>query len=86
VKGKIETKEVKIGALRNGFRAIETGLEPGDKVVITGLQRVRPGIVVNATEKKIKQTVPKDLSFLELPPTEKPLGGSPTRITRNASP
>jgi len=85
VKGKIETKEVKIGALRNGFRAIETGLEPGDRVVITGLQRIRPGIIVNATEKKIKQTVPKDLSFLETP-TEKPLGGLPDRITRNAAP
>jgi membrane fusion protein, multidrug efflux system len=82
VKGKIETKEVKIGALRNGFRAIETGLEPGDRVVITGLQRIRPGIVVNATEKKIKQAVPKDLSFLETP-TETPVGALPDRITRS---
>jgi membrane fusion protein, multidrug efflux system len=85
VKGKIETKEVKIGALRNGFRAIEAGLEAGDKVVITGLQRVRPGIVVNATEKKIKQVVPKDLSFLESP-TEKSVAALPDRITRNSAP
>jgi multidrug efflux system membrane fusion protein len=86
VKGTIETKEVKIGALRNGFRAIETGLAPGDKVVITGLQRIRPGVVVNATEKKIKQAVPKDISFLEQSPTENPVGALPDRITRNVSP
>jgi membrane fusion protein, multidrug efflux system len=85
VKGVIETKEVKIGALRDGFRAIETGLAPGDKVVITGLQRIRPGVVVNATEKKIKQVVPKDLSFLE-PPTVSPVAGLPDRITRNVTP
>jgi len=86
LKGVIETKEVKIGALRNGFRAIETGLAAGDKVVITGLQRIRPGVVVNATEKKIKQAVPKDISFLEQSPTEDPVGALPDRITRNVSP
>jgi multidrug efflux system membrane fusion protein len=85
VTGKIETKYVTIGALRNGFRAIEKGLNPTDKVVITGLQRIRPGLPVNATEKKIKETVPKDLSFLETP-AEKPLGGLAGRITRNAAP
>ncbi len=85
VKGKIETKEVKIGALRDGFRAIETGLDPGDRVVITGLQRIRPGITVNATEKKIKQVIPKDISFLETP-AHKPESGLAPRITRNSAP
>jgi multidrug efflux system membrane fusion protein len=36
-------REVKIGRLVNGLRVIEDGLKPGEKIVINGLQRVRPG-------------------------------------------
>jgi RND family efflux transporter MFP subunit len=46
--GKAEYRRVKIGRLHEDLRVIEEGLSTGDKVVVNGLQRVRPGIEVNA--------------------------------------
>lgn len=37
---------VKVGRLHNGLRAITEGLQPGQRVVVSGLQRVRPGAQV----------------------------------------
>jgi hypothetical protein len=35
-----------VGALHDGLRAIENGLKPGERVIVNGLQLVRPGIGV----------------------------------------
>jgi hypothetical protein len=35
-----------VGALHDGLRAIEDGLKPGERVIVNGLQLVRPGITV----------------------------------------
>lgn len=43
---KTEYREVKIGRLVDGLRVIESGLEPGELVVVNGLQRARPGAPV----------------------------------------
>lgn len=40
---KAEYREVKIGRLVDGLRVIEDGLKAGEKIVVNGLQRVRPG-------------------------------------------
>jgi RND family efflux transporter MFP subunit len=37
---------VRVGALHDGLRAIEDGLKPGERVIVNGLQLVRPGITV----------------------------------------
>jgi multidrug efflux system membrane fusion protein len=47
-------REVKIGRLVDGLRVIESGLKPGEVIVVNGLQRVRPGAPVNP------QTVPME--------------------------
>src|SRR5690606_6612529 len=39
-------REVKLGASAEGMRIIESGLEPGERIVVNGLQRVRPGALV----------------------------------------
>jgi multidrug efflux system membrane fusion protein len=39
-------REVKIGRLVDGLRVIESGLKPGEVIVVNGLQRVRPGAPV----------------------------------------
>jgi multidrug efflux system membrane fusion protein len=36
----------------DGLRVVKTGLKPGEKIVVNGLQRVRPGSPITA------QTVP----------------------------
>ena len=43
---KIAYRRVTLGLLFDGLQAIEEGLKPGDRVVVNGLQRIRPGIEV----------------------------------------
>jgi RND family efflux transporter MFP subunit len=42
----VNYRRVKVGWLTGGLRVIEEGLGPTDRVVVTGLQRVRPGVKV----------------------------------------
>lgn len=46
--GKAEYRRIKVGRLHKGLRVVSDGLTTGDKVVVNGLQRVRPGIEVKA--------------------------------------
>jgi membrane fusion protein, multidrug efflux system len=45
-KNVIEHRQVKIGKMRNGLRAVTEGLKGDERVVVKGVQRVRPGITV----------------------------------------
>jgi multidrug efflux system membrane fusion protein len=40
---------VKLGPLVGGKRIVRSGLQPGDKIVVNGLQRVGPGMPVTPT-------------------------------------
>jgi RND family efflux transporter MFP subunit len=42
----LEYRAVKLGPIAEGLRVVREGLEPGDSIVVNGLQRVRPGAVV----------------------------------------
>jgi RND family efflux transporter MFP subunit len=44
----IEKRDVRLGRLHDGLREIEAGLQPGERVVVDGIQRVRGGIKVDA--------------------------------------
>jgi multidrug efflux system membrane fusion protein len=50
--GKAEYREVRLGPVVDGLRVVRAGLKPGEKIVVNGLQRVRPGAPITA------QTVP----------------------------
>lgn len=43
---KAQYREVTLGASANGLRIVTTGLQPGERIVVNGLQRVRPGSLV----------------------------------------
>ncbi|MGA2033626.1 MAG: efflux RND transporter periplasmic adaptor subunit, partial [Thermoguttaceae bacterium] len=45
-KDEVLYRRVQIGSLNNGLRVIEKGLEPKEKVILSGLQRVRQGMKV----------------------------------------
>lgn len=45
-KNEVHARPVKMGALHNGLREIAEGLEPGERVIISGLAQIRPGIQV----------------------------------------
>jgi RND family efflux transporter MFP subunit len=47
---KVEYRPVKLGRLADGLRIVRDGLRPGENVIVNGVQRVRPGAVVNAKE------------------------------------
>ncbi|NRR29632.1 efflux RND transporter periplasmic adaptor subunit [Oxalobacteraceae bacterium] len=46
--GKAEYRPVKLGATSDGLRMVREGLKSGEKIVVNGLQRVRPGSPVTA--------------------------------------
>ena len=89
-KYRVETKTVKIGSLRGKFRAIESGLNPDDKVVVNGLQRIKTGSQVNATLKASSESPPDEVAFqlpsagpeqVAQPPRGRP--GQPQRAALN---
>ncbi|QIL83462.1 efflux RND transporter periplasmic adaptor subunit [Diaphorobacter sp. HDW4A] len=43
---KVEYREVQLGAPVDGLRMVTDGLKAGERIVVNGLQRVRPGVVV----------------------------------------
>ena len=45
----LEYRPVEIGRLTDGLRIVRKGVEAGDKVVVNGLMRVRPGVKVTPT-------------------------------------
>jgi RND family efflux transporter MFP subunit len=45
---KVVTRPVRLGALHDGLREIPDGLTAGERVIVNGLQQVRPGVTVEA--------------------------------------
>ena len=39
-------REVTLGASVNGLRIVRAGLAPGERIVVNGLQRIRPGALL----------------------------------------
>ena len=47
----LEYRRITLGPLSDGLRVVASGLKPGERVVVNGLQRVRPGARVTAAER-----------------------------------
>jgi RND family efflux transporter MFP subunit len=45
-RNEVASRLVRLGALHHGLREITDGLNPGERVIVNGLQQVRPGIMV----------------------------------------
>jgi len=45
---KVEFRPVKTGPMIDGLRIVKEGLKPGEQIIVEGLLRVRPGVVVEA--------------------------------------
>jgi len=43
---KVVYRPIQLGAMAEGRRVVESGLKVGDKIVVNGLQRIRPGAIV----------------------------------------
>ena len=73
-KNEVTYRRVKVGALEGGLRVIEEGLAMGEKVIVTGLQRIRPGARVD----------PKMVAMTAQEPTVVP-GPPPKAATASAT-
>ena len=71
----IESRTVKLGGLFGNLRAIESGLKPGERVVVNGLQQARPGSKVEPREVPIPTDSLSVLDFLR--PEHRHLSQSP---------
>lgn len=56
-KDEVQYRRIKTGRLNHGLRVVNDGLTSGDRVIINGLQRVRPGVKVNP-----KRVAPGDMT------------------------
>src|SRR3954468_19238178 len=54
----VEYRPVTLGRVVEGLRVVDSGLQPGERVVINGLMRVRPGMKVAATNAAMVAEVP----------------------------
>jgi RND family efflux transporter MFP subunit len=85
--GTVEYRSVKLGALFEGARVIDEGINLDDRVVINGIQRARPGTRVNASEvtfePDIQLTAPGSPATRELPPA---IQSAPTTATKTTAP
>jgi RND family efflux transporter MFP subunit len=45
---RVTSRPVRLGALHDGLREITDGLKPGERLIVNGLQQVRPGMTVEA--------------------------------------
>ncbi len=45
-KNEVVSRPVRLGLLQDGLREITEGLNPGERVIVNGLQQVRPGVTV----------------------------------------
>ncbi len=48
--GSVEYRQVELGRTTDGLRIVKSGLQAGERIVIDGMQRVRPGMKVAVTE------------------------------------
>jgi multidrug efflux system membrane fusion protein len=48
-KGNAQYREIFPGTMVDGLRVVESGLKPGEKIIVNGLQRVHPGDAVKAS-------------------------------------
>jgi multidrug efflux pump subunit AcrA (membrane-fusion protein) len=62
----VEYRPVEVGLLTGGMREILSGLEADERIIVTGLQRVRPGATV----------APKDVA-MPVPPASAEAAAAP---------
>ena len=59
------------GVLRDGYREVEKGIEPGDRIVVSGMQRLRPGAEVKGEkyDEKATAAAAKQKAVSQAPPS-----------------
>jgi membrane fusion protein, multidrug efflux system len=74
-KNVVEYRAVKVGLLDSGLRVIIEGIDPQDRVIVNGLQRVRPGVTVKPQE------IPMPMGPAVSAKSSKPISSQPSPST-----
>lgn len=69
---KASWREVTLGSANEGLRIVTAGLKPGEKIVVNGLQRIRPGAAV----------APEQVPMAEKSELRRVAGAGPTEIAQ----
>ena len=69
----VEQRRVQTGQAYEGNLVVQSGLQAGDRVIVEGVQKVRPGMKVQAT-------------VVQPPPTGTPTSGTPTGAPPSSTP
>ncbi len=75
--GIVAQRTIEVGRLIDDMRVVRAGLAPTDRVIISGVQRARPGRKVNAQPGQMS-AFPSGVSRGENSPLEMPSGGGPS--------
>ena len=67
--GKVSARVVELGPLHEGLRVIRSGIASGDRVVVDGQQRVRPGATVDAVLARLEAPGPDGAPVAIVPVT-----------------
>jgi len=60
----VQYRSIVTGRAIDGLRVVKSGLASGDVVIVNGLQRVRPGVPVSATQVAMDRDSPGALERL----------------------
>jgi membrane fusion protein, multidrug efflux system len=81
---KANYRAIKLGPLVDGLRVVKEGLQPGESIVVNGLQRVRPGIQVQP-EKTAMLPVTGNAVASQEPKAEPKVDAKPESASATAS-
>src|SRR5690606_2257828 len=73
--GRTAYRQVSLGASQGKLRVVTSGLQPGERIVVNGLQRVRPG-----------ETVAPNLVSMDTPPSSPPIAATGSATASAAKP
>ncbi len=57
-------REIQIGKAADGLRVVTTGLNPGERIVVNGLQHIRPGALVEPRPVSMDRSAMNDVSSI----------------------
>jgi membrane fusion protein (multidrug efflux system) len=69
-----EQRRVEVGQARQGNAVVTSGLQEGDRVIVEGIQKVRPGEKVAATVVEPPKTLPPSSPTAQSPSAQRPSG------------
>lgn len=66
----VEYRAVTLGPMIDGLRVVRSGLKAGDQIVVSGLQRVRPGVTVDPVMTAMDRSTPTDKNAAKTEPRQ----------------